>query len=108
LGLEQECFALAEGIFGTFALCDVHRRTNYFNDIIGSIHYRVSNHMDVLGRAVWQKKPIVDLKVAPAPNGLVNQGFVMTHVLRVQPPDYLDFGWWRGTRIKAEDPEQLF
>jgi len=38
--------------------------------------------MDVLGRAVWQKKPIVDLKVAPATNGLVDQGFVMKHVLR--------------------------
>jgi len=86
----------------------IRGRSDYFNDITGSIHYRVSNHMDVLGRAVWQKKPIVDLKVAPAPNGLVDQGFVMKHVLRVQSPDYLDFGWWRGIRIKAEDPEQLF
>jgi hypothetical protein len=32
----------------------------------------------------------------------------MKHVLRVQSPDYLDFGWWRGIGIKAEDPEQLF
>jgi len=107
LGIEQGCFARAQGIFGTFALCDVHRRTDYFNDITRSIHYRVSNHVNVLGRAVWQNKPIVDLKVASVSNSLLDHRSVTKHVLRVQPPAYLDLGWWRGTGIEAEDPVQF-
>jgi hypothetical protein len=56
--------------------------------------------MNVLGGAVWQKKPIVGLKVSSVPNGLLDQRCAMTRVLRVQPPDYLDVGWWRGARIE--------
>src|SRR5580704_15015552 len=88
-------------------LADIHRRTDYFNDITRSIHYRVSDHVNVLGRAVLQNKPIVDLKVAPVSNGLLDHRSVRKHVLRVQPPDYLDLGWWRGNRIEAEDPVQF-
>src|SRR3954471_8118246 len=34
-------------------LGDIHRRTDQFDDITGSIHYGVSDYMNVLGRAVW-------------------------------------------------------
>src|ERR1700688_3003705 len=88
-------------------LGDIHRRTDYFNDITRSIHYRVSDHVNVLGRAVWQNKPIVDLKVASVSNGLLDHRSVTKHVLRVQPPAYLDLGWWRGTGIEAKDPVQF-
>src|SRR5258708_3049735 len=74
----------------------------------GRIHYRVSNHMNVLGGTVWQKKPIFGLKVGPVPNGLLDHRRVITRVLRVQPPRYLHGGWWRGARIEAEDPVPPF
>src|SRR5580704_4592170 len=89
-------------------LADIHRRTDEFNDITRSIHYRVSDHMNVLGRAVWQKKPIVGLKVGPVPNGLLDHRRVMTRVLRVYQPDYLHVRWCRGTGIDAEDLVHLF
>jgi len=89
-------------------LGDIHRRTDQFNHITGSIHYRVSDHMNVLGRAVWQQKPVVGLEVGPVPNRLLDHGRVITRVLRVQPPDDLHVRGWRGTRIEAEDPIHLF
>src|SRR5580704_19034013 len=89
-------------------LADIHRRTDEFNDITGSIHYRVSDHMNVLGRAVWQKKPVVGLKVDPVPNGLLDHTCVITRVLWVQPLGYLHVRWWCGVRIEAEDLVHLF
>ena len=55
-----------------------------------------------------EKKPMVDLKVSPAPNGSLDHTWVIRSVLRVQPPGYLHGGWWRGSRIQAEDPVHLF
>ncbi len=68
----------------------------------------MSDHMNVLGRAVWQKKPKVGLKVSPVPNGLLDHTFVIRRVLRVHPLGYLHGGWWRGIRIEAEDLVHLF
>jgi len=66
------------------ALCDVHRRTDYFNDIIGKHSLPgVQPHGCTWPRRLAEE-PIVDLEVAPAPNGLVDQG-LLEHVLRVQP-----------------------
>src|SRR5258708_696663 len=84
-------------------LGDIHRRTDQFNDITRSIHYGVSDHMNVLDRAVWQRKPIVDLKVSSVPNGSLDHRRVIPRVLRVEPADYLHVRWWHGTRIEAED-----
>src|SRR5215469_5069789 len=86
----------------------IHRRTNYFYNVTGSIHCRVSDHMNVLGRAVWQKKPIVGLKLDLLSNCLLDHRSVKTLVLRVQPSDYLHVGWWGRIKIEIEDPVQLF
>jgi hypothetical protein len=88
-------------------LGDVHRRADQFDDITGSIRYRMSDHMNVLGR-VWQKKPKVGLKVGPVSNGLFEHTCAMGRVLRVQKPAYLQIRWWLGIRIEVKDPVHLF